>query len=154
MQHLEVSGAVRHTHTHTHIYIYIYIYIYVIRRLKVKWLQGGPFLKCVRDQLHLKIKHGWAGGVLSHGRRVGGNHLASHVVSSRFIGTGHEISKHWYWKYVKTSDPNPEHRDSTTSHVIPRSLIILSSCHGMWVELRTKLLGQMVPTVKSYPLEG
>ena len=29
MQHLEVSGAVRH------IYIYIYIYIYVIRRLKV-----------------------------------------------------------------------------------------------------------------------
>ena len=28
MQHLEVSGAVRH--------IYIYIYIYVIRRLKVK----------------------------------------------------------------------------------------------------------------------
>ena len=30
MQHLEVSGAVRH------IYIYIYIYIYVIRRLKVK----------------------------------------------------------------------------------------------------------------------
>ena len=33
MQHLEVSGAVRHTHTHTH--IYIYIYIYVIRRLKV-----------------------------------------------------------------------------------------------------------------------
>ena len=29
MQHLEVSGAVRH------IYIYIYIYIYVIRRLEV-----------------------------------------------------------------------------------------------------------------------
>ena len=28
MQHLEVSGAVRH--------IYIYIYIYVIRRVKVK----------------------------------------------------------------------------------------------------------------------
>ena len=37
MQHLEVSGAVRH------IYIYIYIYIYVIRRLKVKrfiWVQS------------------------------------------------------------------------------------------------------------------
>ena len=32
MQHLEVSGAVRH------IYIYIYIYIYVIRRLKVNYL--------------------------------------------------------------------------------------------------------------------
>ena len=30
MQHLEVSGAVRH--------IYIYIYIYVIRRLKFKLL--------------------------------------------------------------------------------------------------------------------
>ena len=30
MQHLKVSGAVRH------IYIYIYIYIYVIRQLKVK----------------------------------------------------------------------------------------------------------------------
>ena len=30
MQHLEVSGAVRH--------ICIYIYIYVIRRLKVKWM--------------------------------------------------------------------------------------------------------------------
>ena len=29
MQHLEVSGAVRH------IYIYIYIYIYVIRQLRV-----------------------------------------------------------------------------------------------------------------------
>ena len=29
MQHLEVSGAVRH------IYIYIYIYIYIIMRLKV-----------------------------------------------------------------------------------------------------------------------
>ena len=38
MQHLEVSGAVRHTHTHTHTHthIYIYIYVYVIRRLKVK----------------------------------------------------------------------------------------------------------------------
>ena len=33
MQHLEVSGAVRH------IYIYIYIYIYVIRRLKVNKAQ-------------------------------------------------------------------------------------------------------------------
>ena len=33
MQHLEVSGAVRH------IYIYIYIYIYAIRRLKVKVIQ-------------------------------------------------------------------------------------------------------------------
>ena len=38
MQHLEVSGAVRH--------IYIYIYIYVIRRLKVntmtsEFISGG-----------------------------------------------------------------------------------------------------------------
>ena len=31
MQHLEVSGAVRHTHTHTHTHTYIYI----IRGLKV-----------------------------------------------------------------------------------------------------------------------
>ena len=30
MQHLEVSGAVRHIYI---IYIYIYIYIYIIRRL-------------------------------------------------------------------------------------------------------------------------
>ena len=32
MQHLEVSGAVRHLY----IYIYIYIYIYVVRKLRVK----------------------------------------------------------------------------------------------------------------------
>ena len=35
MQHLEVSGAVRH------IYIYIYIYMCVIRRLKVKGKEIG-----------------------------------------------------------------------------------------------------------------
>ena len=32
MQHLKVSGAVRHTHTHTHTHTHIYI----IRQLRVK----------------------------------------------------------------------------------------------------------------------
>ena len=38
MQHLQVSGAVRHIYIyiHTHTHIYIYIHIYVIRQLKVK----------------------------------------------------------------------------------------------------------------------
>ena len=35
MQHLEVSGAVRH------IYIYIYVCMFVIRRLKVKEMRTG-----------------------------------------------------------------------------------------------------------------
>ena len=47
MQHLEVSGAVRHTCVCVcvcvSVYIYIYIYIYVIKRLKVK-----PFLAVLR----------------------------------------------------------------------------------------------------------
>ena len=47
MQHLEVSGAVRHTHTHTHTHthIYIYIYIYIIRRLKVNHNRLSNFHK-------------------------------------------------------------------------------------------------------------
>ena len=42
MEHLEVSGAVRH--------IYIYIYIYVIRRLKVTTENDiSPFTREVQD---------------------------------------------------------------------------------------------------------
>ena len=48
MQHLEVSGAVRHTH------IYIYIYIYVIRRLRVKSLCSSEGLYRV---IHKSVKN-------------------------------------------------------------------------------------------------
>jgi hypothetical protein len=40
MQHLEVSGAVRHTHTHTHTHIYIYM------TLGDKGLQVYKYCKC------------------------------------------------------------------------------------------------------------
>ena len=39
MQHLEVSGAVRH--------IYIYIYIYVVRQLRVN--QNVPSAPCIHE---------------------------------------------------------------------------------------------------------
>ena len=40
MQHLEVSGAVRHICVC--VCIYIYVYIFVIRRLKVNVMCGRP----------------------------------------------------------------------------------------------------------------
>ena len=61
MQHLEVSGAVRH------IYIYIYIYIYVIRRLKV-----NPVGPCVCISHLLILNHT---GTTSHAAV----HFSKHV---------------------------------------------------------------------------
>ena len=45
MQHLEVSGVVRH--------IYIYIYIYVIRRLKVKASDDNDLIQ-LSDMFHFE----------------------------------------------------------------------------------------------------
>ena len=51
MQHLEVSGAVRHT------YIYIYIYIYVIRLLKVKLTHSIPVVTLRTARMDIKKFH-------------------------------------------------------------------------------------------------
>ena len=47
MQHLEVSGAVRH--------IYIYIYIYVVRQLRVKHLKINIFSFQTNERIVLKV---------------------------------------------------------------------------------------------------
>ena len=58
MQHLEVSGAVRHIYIYMYIYIYIYIYIYVIRRLKVKlYVFSDIFMPEHCDGLLKRLKH-------------------------------------------------------------------------------------------------
>jgi len=79
-------------------------------------LEGESYsIKQERNGRHLlKTEIDWAESDLRNSKRVGGSWLASHVVSSWFVGTSHVSSRQWY----KMSDhENSEHRCSRTSRL-------------------------------------
>ena len=84
---------------------------------------GRSFLKARKRSASIKNKTWVSWGCSASWRESGGgrNRLASHVVSSRFIGTGHELSKHRYLT------PNNPYRGRTAPLTSKRYILYIYS---------------------------